>query len=163
MHKVPLKTYPQRGWFCWYRPQVPKAGDHREQVQEKDVQVWLRSVSPTCRFPKLLYLNHLRNCIFSWGGVVLGMPELVEELERTLGQTKSSKQLFYCPVGGHEPLSYLPQNPPGWHCFCRDTVRDTGVKGLWSGLSFVIAVCKISFKMLCFEIEVHTCHLKMQL
>ena len=40
----------------------------------------------TCRFPKLQYLNLLRNCMFSQGRVVLGITtELVKELDPVWG------------------------------------------------------------------------------
>lgn len=97
-------------------------GDHGEQVQEEGVQVWVESVSPTCTFPKLLYLNHSRNCMFPWGRVLLGMSELVEELEGTLGQTKSSKQLLYCSVGVMSPSCTYP----------RSLHTDTTFAGTWS-------------------------------
>lgn len=126
-------------------PQLPKAGDGGEHMQGEGVQVWTGSVSPTCRFPKSPYLNHSRNCMFSRGRAVLGMFDSDQEF----------KTAVFLPCGCHEPLLYLPQNPPCWHHFCRDTVRETDAKGLWSGLSFATAVCKIS-GTLCFENEVHT-------
>lgn len=37
------------------------------------------------------------------------MSELLEKFEETLGQTKSSKQLFYCPVGVMSPSCTYPR------------------------------------------------------